>query len=346
MQIITVPCGMLLAFLYGLVENYGVAIIVFTLIIKIVMLPLSYKQQKSMAKTQKLNPELQALQKKYKNDKEKLNKETMELYKKHGASPVAGCLPLLIQFPIMIGLYQVIMRPLTHMYSVSAEAITQIQQLVTEALTAQGVEIANNVLTSEIVLANYLREFPEILSQIGLNIPVINFDFLGLNLASVPNFRELSVLWIIPILSGVSSYLSNRFMQSMQPQTAEQQNNTMSTMNIMFPLMSVVFCFSLPAGMGLYWIISGVTDMLARFGLTLYFKRTDPDMFAKPAVADSKTEAAEAVQAIEQPASDDDTEASDDDGAADTQESQKSQPNNAPIGMRNSKNNNKKKGKN
>ncbi len=257
MSIITVPFGYLLSFLYDIFLNYGVALTIFTVIIKILLLPLSYKQQKSMAKTQKLNPELQELQKKYKNDKEKLNKEMMDLYKRHGASPVAGCLPLLLQFPIMIGLYQVIMRPLTYMYQVTGEQL---------GLISEKLGLAAN--TSEIAIAKALT--PDIVTEIiGREIPIINFGFLGLDLAATPNWQVPSFLWLIPILSGLSTYASSKFSQKLQPPT--NANASANTMMMLFPLMSVFFCFSLPAGVGFYWILSSLTAMLQQWGLTLYF---------------------------------------------------------------------------
>ena len=108
--LITTPLGYIISFIYDLVQNYGFAIIIFTLIVKIIMLPLVIKQQKSTVQMQKIQPEMQALQKKYANDQQRLGQETMKLYKKYNISPAGGCLPLLIQLPIIFGLYQVITR--------------------------------------------------------------------------------------------------------------------------------------------------------------------------------------------------------------------------------------------
>ena len=110
--IIVQPMGFIIELIYRLIPNYGVAIILFTIIIKLLLLPLGIKSQKSMAKQQKLAPQLAELQKKYANDKEKLNKEMLELYQANGVSPASGCLPMLLQLPIIWGLFQVIQRPL------------------------------------------------------------------------------------------------------------------------------------------------------------------------------------------------------------------------------------------
>ena len=123
--------GSLLNFLYNLFgQNYGFAIIGFTLVINIILLPLTLKQQKSTADMQLIQPELTALQAKYKNDKEKLNAEMMKLYQKHNVNPASGCLPLLIQLPIILILYQVIIKPLSYMLGYTAEQLKELTTLV------------------------------------------------------------------------------------------------------------------------------------------------------------------------------------------------------------------------
>ena len=261
MQIITVPFGYLMSFLYGIAGNYGIAIVLFTIVIKALLLPLSYKQQKSSMKMTALNPQLQELQKKYKNDKEKLNKETMDLYNRHGANPLAGCLPTLLQFPIMIGLYQVINRPLTYMYHLTAEQVSGLRDSIAD--------LAAN--TPEIILAQHLTE--DVIRKNGLSIPVLNLNFFGLNLAQVPNWQVLSVLWIIPLLAALASYGSSKFAQKLQPATNTEGGNPGQTMMMIMPFMSLFFCFQLPAGVGFYWIMTSLTSMLQQWILTKYFRK-------------------------------------------------------------------------
>ena len=117
--IITRPMGYIIEFIYNLVQNYGIAIILFTVVIKLILTPLNVKSQKSMRKQQKIQPYLAELQKKYANDQEKLNRETMKLYKENNISMAGGCLPMLIQMPILIGLYQVIQKPLSYLLHVN-----------------------------------------------------------------------------------------------------------------------------------------------------------------------------------------------------------------------------------
>lgn len=117
------PLGVLLSYIFGIVNSYGLTIVIFTLIIKVILLPLTLKQTKSMKQMQEINPKLKELQKKYANDKQKLNEKTMELYKQHNANPAGGCLPLLIQLPIIFALFQVLRTPTD--YNIAQEAVTQ-----------------------------------------------------------------------------------------------------------------------------------------------------------------------------------------------------------------------------
>ena len=139
--LITIPLGYILGFIYEFVNSYGWALILFTLAVKLLLLPLSLKQQRSTTKMQLVQPKLMELQKKYENDKNKLSEETMKLYKEYNISPMGGCLPMLIQLPILFGLYRVIYQPVTYMLHYSAD---EVNGLMTELGLAKSpqVEIA------------------------------------------------------------------------------------------------------------------------------------------------------------------------------------------------------------
>lgn len=122
MSILAEPMGSLLKLVYDLIGNYGISIIVFTIIVKMILLPLTIKQTKSMKHMQEIQPKVKALQEKYKNDKEKLNVKMMELYKEHNVNPLGGCLPLLVQFPIIIGLFTALREPWNYVFSISQQA--------------------------------------------------------------------------------------------------------------------------------------------------------------------------------------------------------------------------------
>ena len=266
-MLITTPLGYILRFIFSLVNNnYGFAIIIFTLIVKLLMLPLFVKQQKSTMAMAKLKPQLDALNKKYANQKtpeaqQKLQKETMKLYEENGVSPMGGCLPLLIQFPIIIGLYQVITRPMQYLMMLSGDVIQKIadflvsQKVILEnvaqyALKQNQIEVAKAALSKAEVIAN----------EIGVKLLDIDFNFFGLDLSLKPSFSTFDVLWIIPILSALTAYLSNMIMQKLSGNT--QQNQQMGSMNVIMPLMSGYFCFIMPTGVGIYWIMSNVVQIL------------------------------------------------------------------------------------
>lgn len=275
--ILTPVLGPVLRFIYNLVNNYGLAIILFSIVIKLILFPLSIKQYKSTAAMKKIQPELNKLQKKYGNDKEKLQKEQMALYEKYGINPMAGCLPTLIQMPILFALYRVIMMPLTYISGISEDKVTAVAEVLkldTKTLAANQIkltEMLNNSATLEKV-----KDIIPSFSQ-------IDFSFLGLNLSETPHFgvpksAAEAALWIIPILAGVTSLLSSIAMNKMSgmPQGSEQQSSQMKAMTYMMPLMSVYFCFILPAGMGIYWIINNVIAIAQQFVLNkIMFKDSD-----------------------------------------------------------------------
>lgn len=275
--ILTPVLGPVLRFIYNLVNNYGLAIILFSIVIKLILFPLSIKQYKSTAAMKKIQPELNKLQKKYGNDKEKLQKEQMALYEKYGINPMAGCLPTLIQMPILFALYRVIMMPLTYISGISEDKVTAVAEVLkldTKTLAANQIkltEMLNNSATLEKV-----KDIIPSFSQ-------IDFSFFGLNLSETPHFgvpksAAEAALWIIPILAGVTSLLSSIAMNKMSgmPQGSEQQSSQMKAMTYMMPLMSVYFCFILPAGMGIYWIINNVIAIAQQFVLNkIMFKNSD-----------------------------------------------------------------------
>ncbi len=313
MHYIRLALGWILKICNIFVNNYGLAIILFTIITKALLLPLTVKQQRSMAKTQRLQPLLTEIQNKYANDKEKQAMETQKLYKKYGVNPMSGCLPLLIQLPILFALYWVIKRPIVYLMGFGEDEVWRIVSAITqwaesvpggiqEFLTFLNISDINILVDNEykmfsmyeIQIAEFLNMHPEIMNsqvlvETGKNFDLINFNFLGLDLAQTPDlgaFGRLLIgqikgltlgtvlLWIIPILSGASSYLTSWLSQKMQPQqqpkkdaNGEEQPNPMKSMMTIMPLMSAWFAFTLPAGVGLYWIVSNILQIVQQFVL-------------------------------------------------------------------------------
>lgn len=298
--------GFVLELCYNLIGNYGLAIIVFTLLIKAVLLPLTVKQQKSMVKTQKIQPLLMEVQKKYGHDKEKLNQETMKLYQKYKINPMSGCLPLLIQLPIIMALYWVVRKPITYIMGVDGAEIWRVITAFNDWAQAAGYQISENVAklevgtfgNYEIQVAQQMFLHPEILdhpfiAEAGFKLTPINFNFLGLDLSETPSLGALfslitgsiaaitprvAILWLIPLLSGLTSFLASKIGTMLQPQNntnkpgeENSQANTMKTMMAIMPLFSAWITFSLPAAVGLYWIISNLLQVIQQFVVTKFF---------------------------------------------------------------------------
>lgn len=268
--LIVEPFGWLLKICYNLVGNYGVAIIIFTLLSKLVILPFQMKSKKSMMEMQKLQPKLRELEKKYKDDKERYALETQKLYKKEGVSMFGGCLPMLITLPIMIGLYSVVRQPLTYIFDITPEQI----QMLADAFRTAGAKITSTSgYMLQIDVSSLLSKYPDIVASITPNLTDLDFNFLGIDLSLIPNFKYITILWIIPILSGLTAWLSNILIRRSQgTQLTEQAAATNGMMNIMMPLMSVWIAFMVPASLGLYWIISNVLTAVQEPLLTAYYK--------------------------------------------------------------------------
>lgn len=297
--LITRPMGWIIEQIYNLVANYGLAIILFTVIIKLILLPLNIKSQKAMRKQQKIQPILQELQQKYANDKEKLQREMMKLYKENDVSMAGGCLPMLIQLPILAGLYQVIQKPLSYLIGVDwmqQDVIDKVYYL-RDALASQIGNLATQ--TEEMIAKVYqiqLSQWAEIVN--GPNDPwVINFNFLGLNLANTPSAaisRLLSLdfsdwgiiaLILIPVLAVVTQMISTKLTQIQSGQnnaSANEQTEQMSkSMNLMMPVMTGIFTFTLPSGIGIYWIISSVLQIIQQLVLNKYFESKGDEIIIK-----------------------------------------------------------------
>lgn len=312
---IAIPLGYILNFIYSFVSNYGVSIILFTLIVKLILLPLSIKSQKSMAKTQKLAPLVQELQKKYANDQQKLNQEMMELYKANDAKPTAGCLPLLLQFPIIIALYRVIQAPIKYICRGDITSkIDAIKKIVTENPDAFNTSIKDGISKSSEIAISSVADNP-LFKALNIAEWKIDYSFLGLDLSRNPsealsllfshsplNSEVVSVLLLllIPVLAGVTSWLLTKLnpqqkqMEENKKKNAgqDEQPDMGKTMNMVMPLMSAGFTFMFSAGIGVYWIASNVFQIIQQQITFHYFKSREDETVVintiKPNRKDSK----------------------------------------------------------
>ncbi len=254
--------GTVLSFIYNIVPNFGWAIIILTIIVRVLLLPLTVKQQKSMVNMQKIQPELEKLQKKYANDKDKLSQETMKLYQEYNVNPMGGCLPLLIQMPILIAVYGVIQKPITYLLKI---------KLPTEVMDALRQTAADTELNIVAFVNNNLSAAQELLSKAKLDFDLtglqINFDFLGINLGLTPqNPQGNYLLYLIPIVCVITSFLVSKVSQATQPKKDDKNKNAqqgqMNMMMYIFPFMTGYFCYVLPAAMGIYWVAGNILQMI------------------------------------------------------------------------------------
>ena len=275
--------GYLLQFLYTLVNNYGLAIILFTLIIKLLLLPLSIKQQKTMKKSSELQEKVKVMQFKYKNDPEKLNKEMMNLYKTENVSPFSGCLTSIIQMLLLLSIFYLVRSPLTFMEKIPQENInTYIQQLKDE-----GKVISNVYPEIDLIRETELLKEKNPEDQF-IEKTNIKMNFLGLDLSKIPqqNMTDYTV-YIIPVLYILSSFVSIRITTAKQQKDKEdkksknidgntgkeieEENNEMDAvmqtnkmMSWFVPIMSISIAFIAPLGLALYWLISNILMIAER----------------------------------------------------------------------------------
>jgi len=307
------------------VVNIGLCILLFTLVTKLLLFPLSLKQQKSSKIMTIMQPEIQAIQKKYqgKTDQEsqmKMSVETRAVYEKYGTSMSSGCLPLLIQLPIMLALYRVIYQIPAYVKTVRNYFDLIIAKLpagfettdtfvkMAETHNLAGADYTNMDKVVDLLYkltdkqwAEMAQAFPEIVNAVTANgenvIEGINGmqQFIGMNIAYTPwnviteffsgsanvSIGVMIVAFLIPILSGATQWLSTKMVTANQPEQQGQASDMMKSMNVTMPLMSVFFCFTFPLGIGLYWVASSVIQMIQQVGMNAYFKNVDIDELVK-----------------------------------------------------------------
>ena len=255
--------GYLLNFLYEIFNNYGWAIISFSILIKLAMLPLTIKQQRTIKKTSKIQQEIKAIQFKYKNDQQKMNQEMMDVYKRENMNPMSGCFTSIIQIILILSVFYMVRSPLTYMKKIDTEKI--------EAYKTSYVSTSTNYPEIEIIRNSEDEETN------------INMNFFGLDLSSIPNinYKDFKV-YIIPVLYVLSSIISTRMTMKAQnmmnvntdEDKDENSNNkneeleSMQSMNkgmsYMMPIMAVSISLVAPLGLGLYWLMNNILMIAER----------------------------------------------------------------------------------
>ena len=295
-DIIRIPFGWLLAFLYDLTSNYGVALIIFAVALKLIMFPMTAKSKKSTMKMSRLTPKIQALQKKYANDQQKLNEATQALYREEGVSMGSGCLWSFIPLLILIPLYTVVREPITYMLGETKEVAAQIVEVI-KAGAADA--FSKNEYYNQLVAAPLIPQFAEELKNIVTNpdtLQGMEFNFLGIDLGSIPQWKVWqwdSFSWaklgavIIPLLSCGSQVLSMLVAQRMNNSLVtnekgvedkeaaknSQMNQSNKMMLWMMPLMSLWIGYTVPAALSIYWFIQGVLGLVMDIFLTKHYRK-------------------------------------------------------------------------
>lgn len=290
------------------VHNVAWCIILFTIIINLILLPLTIKQQKFMKLNAVMQPELMAIQKKYKNKQQdqaamqKMQMEQQAVYNKYGASPTGGCLTTIIQLPILFALYQVIYRIPAYITEVKTLLLGVAKPLMDNPNFATGIEAlaeANKMSVDKLTDANKVVDllgkftassweqlasnFPELKEQIisvSKQFLHINSFLGGMNLTEAPGFK-FSIALIIPILAGLTQWLSVKTMNTAPQDPDAPGAGAMKSMNTVMPIMSVFFCITFPIGIGIYWVASSTARMVLQIGINQYMKKIDVDDMIK-----------------------------------------------------------------
>ena len=259
MYILAEPLAFVIRPIYNILENYGLTLIIVTILIRLCTIPLTIKSQKSMAKTQLIQPELQKLQEKYKNDREKLSIEMQKLYTKHGVNPMGGCLPLIIQMFILFGFIGVVYNPLKYILQLTQTQIDAISKAVGAAPATYQVTLCGMKGAAEEIIA--------------LGKEPINFNFLGIDLTQMLKGNETDLLlWIFPILAVLatvaSSYITKKQTANNNSQANEQAQSMSNSMMTIMPIMTAFFVYTMPVGMSLYWFISTAAQLVQQTVIT------------------------------------------------------------------------------
>ena len=314
------------------IPNIGLSIILFTIVIYLLLMPLTIKQQKFSKLSAKMNPELQAIQNKYKNKKDNdsmmaMNQETQAVYAKYGVSPTGSCLQLLIQMPILFALYRVIYSMPAYVKQIKEAFFPLVDKLIAQAGSAEllqnfknsnmyAKQFTNDAFvngTTEYVQNTYIDclnrassaewqsiadKFPSLSADVASTVEKLNEynNFLGLNIGDSPSFMikdaftagaygMIIAALMIPFLAAFTQWLNVKLMPQPQSQGNNSQQDSvaasMKMMNTMMPIMSAVFCFTLPAGMGIYWIAGSVVRSIQQILINRHIDKIDMDEVIK-----------------------------------------------------------------
>lgn len=292
MEIIKVPFGYLLDWLVSFSGSYGVALILFSLVLKIILLPASAKSRKSSLKMSRLAPQIKALEIECGDDKNKYQQEVSKLYKQEGIGCTGGCLWSFIPLLILIPLYAVIREPITYIMHIEKDVAAEIVAWIGEKVTL-GSNQYYHQMEAAAHIGTYLEELKAAFPAAAEQLRNINFTFLGLNLGEIPSWKfwQFTATWqdwgmfLIPILSAGSQLLTmftgqvsnNKVVTDDKGEedksAQETANKTNKTMMLVMPVMSLYFCFVMPAAISVYWFAQSIFGMLQDLVLSKHYRK-------------------------------------------------------------------------
>ena len=265
--IFSTPFGYVMRLIYQFVQDYALSIFLFALLVKILMLPLTFKQKRSMMEVQRIQPKLEKIRKTYAMDQRRMQEEMQNLYEKEGVSPSAGCGTSLIILPIMIGLYGVILKPLTYFMQLTAAQISEI---------ASRLSFTASNAYSEIGLAGEIFKHFDQVADVSQKLMPVSFTLGPIDLTQSANMKQLTVQWVIPVLAGLTSLGFSWLQQKLMNTNKNADPAARASGNMMLwmmPIMSVWFCFMLPAGLGVYWISNNILSAVQEFFMSKWTKK-------------------------------------------------------------------------
>ena len=291
---ICIPFAWLLRALYELTSSYGWALVLFTVVIKLIMLPFQMKSKKSMMRMSRFQPMIKEIQTRYKNNQVKMNEELQRLYAEEGVNPMSGCLWSFLPFPILIALYSIIRQPITRFMMLTTTAM----QGVIDAVSAAGFDLAAIAMTANdgaVTVKDGLTQLQpygqitlvKAAQELGVALPEgwihMDFSFLGMDLTMIPSdvigqigtggWAVIGVL-LIPIVSGALSFWQSKVSMAGNPAAADPTARSSRMVMWMMPIMSLWIGFTLPASLGVYWIANSVLMLVQEKVLNKYFKKS------------------------------------------------------------------------
>lgn len=291
-KLITLPFAALLRWMYTITGSYGVGIILFSLIMKLILLPFQMKSKRSMVRMGRLSSKQAELQKQYAKNQQKYQEELAKLYQEEGVNPMSGCLWSLLPMFLLLPLYQIVYRPMTHFMGLSDEAVAAVRT----AAEALGYDAASgNAAYFQVSLAKFVSGHWDGLKDTADGLMNINFNFLGVDLSAIPSsaFSGFRFEWgvigllLVPVLAAGIQFLFTIVNTKSNGQSAEQQKSMMM-MNIMMPIISLWWCFTMPAAMGVYWFFNSFFAMIQEYFMgKFYTKKLDAEEEERAAKRDA-----------------------------------------------------------